>query len=116
MRPPSSTARNCLKPRPRGPSRFSSGTRQSAKLSGRVSDAFHPILRYGSPGSNPGVPLGTIRLETSLRSGGAVAERSVALDWARVAVYTVRQAIPELLLSALDREFVVSGITLSICE
>jgi hypothetical protein len=29
--------------------RFSSGTRQSVKVSGRVSDAFQPILRYGSP-------------------------------------------------------------------
>ena len=27
----------------------SSGTRQSVKVSGRVSDAFQPILRYGSP-------------------------------------------------------------------
>jgi hypothetical protein len=49
MRPMSSTWRNCLKPLPRGPSRFSSGTRQPSKLNGRVSDAFQPILRYGSP-------------------------------------------------------------------
>ena len=49
IRPMSSTCRNCLKPPPRGPSRFSSGTTQSSKLSGRVSDAFQPILRYGSP-------------------------------------------------------------------
>ena len=45
MRPMSSTCRNCLKPWPRGPSRFSSGTRQSLKVSGRVSEAFQPILR-----------------------------------------------------------------------
>ena len=32
MRPPSSVCRNCLNPSPRGPSRFSSGTRQSSKL------------------------------------------------------------------------------------
>ena len=36
---------------PRGPTRLSSGTRQSSKLSGRVSDAFQPIFRYGSPSS-----------------------------------------------------------------
>ena len=38
-----------LEAAPRGPSRFSSGTRQSSNVSGRVSDAFQPILRYGSP-------------------------------------------------------------------
>ena len=30
---------------PRVPRRFSAGTRQSVKVSGRVSDAFQPILR-----------------------------------------------------------------------
>ena len=49
IRPMSRMCRNCLKPWPRGPSRASSGTRQSVKVSGRVSDAFQPILRYGSP-------------------------------------------------------------------
>ena len=49
MRPPSRVWRNCLKPWPRGPTRLSSGTRQSSKLSGRVSEAFQPIFRYGSP-------------------------------------------------------------------
>ena len=42
---------NCRKPAPRGPTRLSSGTRQSSKDSGRVSDAFQPILRYASPTS-----------------------------------------------------------------
>jgi len=49
IRPPSRTRRNCLKPSPRGPSRFAPGTLQSVKLSGRVSEAFQPIFRYGSP-------------------------------------------------------------------
>ena len=49
MRPMSRIAMNWRKPAPRGPSRFSSGTRQSSNASGRVSDAFQPILRYGSP-------------------------------------------------------------------
>ena len=44
MRPMSRMCRNCLKPLPGGPSR-SSGTRQSLNVSGRVSDAFQPILR-----------------------------------------------------------------------
>jgi DNA end-binding protein Ku len=43
--PPSSVWRNCLKPCPRGPSRWSSGTWQSLNVSGRVSEAFQPILR-----------------------------------------------------------------------
>ena len=49
MRPMSRMCRNCLKPWPTGPSSASSGTRQSVNVNGRVSDAFQPILRYGSP-------------------------------------------------------------------
>ena len=59
--------RNCLNPSPRGPSRFASGTRASSNDSGRVSEAFQPILRYASPISYPGVPFGTMMFETSLR-------------------------------------------------
>jgi len=45
MRPMSSTRMNWRKPAPRGPSRLPSGTRQSLNVSGRVSEAFQPILR-----------------------------------------------------------------------
>src|SRR5581483_1932321 len=50
-------------PPPRCPTKFDSGTRQSVNDSGRGSDAFQPIFRYGSPGSYPGVPFGTSRFE-----------------------------------------------------
>ena len=37
--------RNLAKPRPGSPSRFSSGTRQSMKVNGWVSEVCQPILR-----------------------------------------------------------------------
>ena len=43
-RPSSRVARNCAKPRPRSPSRLASGTRQSVKVSGWVSEACQPSL------------------------------------------------------------------------
>ena len=48
MRPPSRISRNCLKPAPRGPSRFPSGTSQSRNESSRVSEARQPIFRIGA--------------------------------------------------------------------
>ncbi len=35
-----------------------------------MSEAFQPILRYGSPWSYPGVPCSTMRFEISLRPSG----------------------------------------------
>ncbi len=48
IRPPSRISRNCRKPMPRGPRRFSWGTAQSEKESSRVSDAFQPSFSMGS--------------------------------------------------------------------
>ena len=48
MRPPSRISRNWWKPWPRAPSRFPSGTAQSANVSARVSDAFQPSLCSGA--------------------------------------------------------------------
>jgi hypothetical protein len=47
MRPPSRICRNCLKPSPRGPRRFPSGTSQSSNESSRVSDARQPSFFIG---------------------------------------------------------------------
>ena len=58
-----------MKPWPRAPSRFSSGTGQSTNESARVSDAFQPSLWIGAEISYPGVPFGTTMFEISSSSG-----------------------------------------------
>ncbi len=48
-----------MKPVPSRPRRFSTGTRQSSKMSSRVTEARIPILSSFFPKLNPGVPFST---------------------------------------------------------
>ncbi len=97
--------RNCFSPAPRGPSRFSSGTRQSLNASGRVSEAFQPIFRYGSPCVYPSVPLGTIRFEISLWASAF----ACPLPFASAAPVTaVMQTIPEMFGARVGDELLCS--------
>ena len=65
IRPSSRMDRKLAYPRPRTPSRFSLGTRTSVKVSGWVSEAFHPTLLYAGSAVKPGVPDGTMIVEIS---------------------------------------------------
>ena len=62
-RPPSSPAIAKRKPSPSAPTRFSTGTRQSSKITCAVGDAFQPSLRSGAPKDSPGVPFSITRQE-----------------------------------------------------
>ena len=77
MRPSSRISRNWAKPRPRAPSRWSSGTRHSTNVRPWVSEACQPILRYGGWTSKPGVPAGTTIVEIS---PGPVSAVTVTID------------------------------------
>ena len=72
MRPPSSTCIACTKPWPRSPMRLPAGTHASSKISGAVSDACSPSLRYGRPGVKPGVPFSTMNAEMPFDPRGSV--------------------------------------------
>src|SRR5207244_13586597 len=54
-------------PRPRSPSRFSAGTRQSANDSSRVSEACQPTFEYFFDAEKPGLGTGTMIEEISFR-------------------------------------------------
>src|SRR3954463_587338 len=71
--------RTCAEPRPRSPTRFSSGTRQSLNDSSRVSEAFQPTFEYRCPTVNPGVPDGTRIDEISLPPSGRLPVTAVTV-------------------------------------
>ena len=89
-RPSSRMWRNCAKPRPRSPSRFDSGTRQSSNVRPCVSEACQPILRYGGWTSNPAEPDGTMIAEISPGPVRAVTVTSAVI------------AVPELVMNAFS--------------
>jgi len=63
MRPPARVLRNCLKPSPSWPSRFSRGTKQSSKTSSTVSELRRPILFSFFPTRKPGAPFSTMNAQ-----------------------------------------------------
>src|SRR5581483_4845417 len=65
MRPPARISKNWRSPAPRGPSRFSAGTRAPANESSRVSEARQPSFCIGGEIAYPGVPFGTTMFEIS---------------------------------------------------
>src|SRR3712207_6225806 len=79
IRPSPRMERNCAYPRPRSPTRFSAGTRQSLNESSRVSEAFQPTFEYRLPTLNPGVPDGMAIAEISLPPSGRVPVTAVTV-------------------------------------
>ena len=76
MRPSSRIDRKFAYPRPSSPRRFSAGTRASAKVSGCVSEEFHPTLSYAGSAVNPGVSAGTMIVEMAFFTEPSAARRS----------------------------------------
>src|SRR4029079_18647150 len=66
-------------PRPPPPTRFAAGTRQSAKDSSRVSEAFQPTLEYFFDAVKPGVPAGTMIEEISFLPSAVVPVTAVTV-------------------------------------
>ena len=62
-RPPSSPAMAMRKPAPSSDSRFSTGTRQSVKITCRVDCMCQPILCSSAPKERPGASFGTTSVE-----------------------------------------------------
>src|SRR5665811_2411626 len=78
-RPSSRVARNCANPRPRSPRRFPSDTRASVNVSGWVSEQCQPSLSYAGSATKPGVPDGTMIVETSGRPPSLSPVRAVTV-------------------------------------
>src|SRR3954452_19044803 len=94
-RPSSRVARNCAKPRPRWPSRWSAGTLTSVNVSGWVSEMCQPSLSYAGSATNPDVPEGTTIVLTSAVPSSRVPVRAVT-------VTTEVISDPELVMNCLE--------------